>query len=62
LKDKVKDRYIDHLVFVTDPAKGTLRQLARERGIQSFSIPPNVPGTSPSPDPAGNPWQTESRP
>ena len=28
----------------------------------SFSIPPNVPGTSLSPNPAGSPWRTKSRP
>ncbi len=44
LKESVGDKYAEHLVFVTDPAKGALRQIAREEGIQSFSIPPAVGG------------------
>ncbi|GBE30801.1 glucose-6-phosphate isomerase [bacterium BMS3Bbin04] len=44
LKERVGDRYTDHLVFVTDPAKGALRQISREEGIQSFSIPSAVGG------------------
>ena len=34
----------DHLVFVTDPEKGPLRKLAREKGIAAFDVPPNVGG------------------
>ena len=34
----------DHLVFVTDPAQGALRPLAKARGISALDIPPNVGG------------------
>jgi glucose-6-phosphate isomerase len=34
----------DHLVLVTDPAKGALRALARAEGIAAVDIPPNVGG------------------
>ena len=34
----------DHIVFVTDPQKGALRQLAREEAIPALEIPPNVGG------------------
>lgn len=34
----------DHLVFVTDPAKGALRPIARAEGITALDIPPNVGG------------------
>jgi glucose-6-phosphate isomerase len=44
LKDAVGDKFRNHLVFTTDPAKGALRQIAREEGITSFSIPPSVGG------------------
>lgn len=44
LKDAVGDKYGDHLVFTTDPAKGALRQIAREEGIATFSIPAGVGG------------------
>ncbi len=44
LKETVGEDYAEHLVFVTDPQKGALRQIAREEGIQSFSIPPGVGG------------------
>lgn len=33
-----------HLVFVTDPAKGALRAIARRDGIPAFEVPPNVGG------------------
>ena len=33
-----------HLVFVTDPAKGALRTIARRDGIPAFEVPPNVGG------------------
>jgi glucose-6-phosphate isomerase len=32
------------LVFVTDPAKGALRELAKREGIAALEIPPNVGG------------------
>jgi glucose-6-phosphate isomerase len=34
----------DHLVFITDPAKGSLRPVARAEGIAALDIPPNVGG------------------
>lgn len=39
-----KDAARDHLVLVTDPAKGALRAIARAEGIQALDIPPNVGG------------------
>ena len=34
----------DHFVFVTDPAQGALRPLARQRKIPALDIPPNIGG------------------
>ncbi len=34
----------DAIAFVTDPAKGVLRRLARDEGIPTFDVPPNVGG------------------
>jgi glucose-6-phosphate isomerase len=34
----------DAFVFVTDPAKGVLRRIARDEGIATFDVPPNVGG------------------
>jgi glucose-6-phosphate isomerase len=34
----------DHLVFVTDPAKGALREIAKSEGIPALDIPPAVGG------------------
>lgn len=34
----------EHMVFVTDPVNGMLRDIANEEGITAFSIPPNVGG------------------
>ena len=34
----------DHLVAITDPHKGLLRQLADDEGLRSFDIPSNVGG------------------
>ncbi len=34
----------DHFVLTTDPAKGALRALAREEGIDSFEVPAGVGG------------------
>jgi len=34
----------NHLVFITDPASGLLREIANNDGIKSFKIPPNVGG------------------
>ena len=38
------DRARDHLVFVTDPAKGALRAIAKSEGITALDIPPAVGG------------------
>ncbi len=40
LGDKAKD----HLVFVTDPEKGSLRPIAKSEGLTALDIPPNVGG------------------
>jgi glucose-6-phosphate isomerase len=34
----------DHLVFITDPEKGALRQIARREQITALAVPPNVGG------------------
>ena len=34
----------DHLVITTDPARGILRQIARDEQIANFSIPPLLGG------------------
>ena len=34
----------DHLVFVTDPERGALREIARREKIPTMNIPPNVGG------------------
>ncbi|NYE57353.1 glucose-6-phosphate isomerase [Carboxydothermus ferrireducens] len=44
LKKKVGKRFTEHLIFTTDPEKGSLRALARELGVKTFAIPPNVGG------------------
>lgn len=33
-----------HITFVTDPAKGVLRRIAKADGIPTFDVPPNVGG------------------
>lgn len=33
-----------HLLFTTDPERGVLRELARERGIPALEVPPSVGG------------------
>jgi glucose-6-phosphate isomerase len=38
------DRATEHLVFITDPAKGSLRPIATKEGIPALDIPPNVGG------------------
>ena len=37
-------RVAERFVFVTDPAKGALRQAARDKGVRTFEVPPNVGG------------------
>jgi glucose-6-phosphate isomerase len=44
LNDRLGDRARDHLVFITDPAKGSLRPVATREGITALDIPPNVGG------------------
>lgn len=34
----------DHMIFLTDPSKGLLREIARKDGITAFDIPQNVGG------------------
>jgi glucose-6-phosphate isomerase len=38
------ERATEHLVFVTDPAKGSLRPIATREGIDALDIPANVGG------------------
>ncbi len=38
------ERATDHLVFVTDPASGPLRTIAKADGIRALEVPPNVGG------------------
>lgn len=40
----VGDAAREHLVFVTDPEKGSLRPIARKEGLAALDIPPNVGG------------------
>ncbi len=46
-KKKLQDANLPiakHMVFVTDPEKGFLRDVADEEGVTTFAIPPNVGG------------------
>lgn len=43
IKKHTKD-YKKHIVAITDPHKGVLRQIADEEGFASFSVPSNVGG------------------
>ncbi len=44
LEQGVGERFREHLVFITDPEKGGLRQLARQEQIETYSIPSGVGG------------------
>ncbi|MBV9881359.1 MAG: glucose-6-phosphate isomerase [Gemmatirosa sp.] len=44
LDERLGDRATEHLVFVTDPAKGSLRPVATKERIEALDIPPNVGG------------------
>jgi glucose-6-phosphate isomerase len=44
LQDKLGDAASSRLVFLTDPERGALRQLARTEGIRALDVPPNVGG------------------
>ncbi len=39
-----RDQARKQVVFITDPEKGALRELAREEGFQALEVPPNVGG------------------
>ncbi|HOM86631.1 MAG TPA: glucose-6-phosphate isomerase [Spirochaetota bacterium] len=43
IKKNTRD-YKKHIVTITDPAKGIMRQITREEGFTSFPIPANVGG------------------
>ncbi|HEX6749933.1 MAG TPA: glucose-6-phosphate isomerase [Longimicrobium sp.] len=44
LQVELDDGYVRHLLFVTDPKKGVLRQIADAEGIATLPIPPSVGG------------------
>lgn len=44
LTETLGDKFQRHLVFVTDPEKGSLRRIAREESIPTLDIPSNVGG------------------
>ena len=44
LIEALGDKFTRHLVFVTDPEKGSLRRIAREESIAALDIPANVGG------------------
>jgi glucose-6-phosphate isomerase len=44
LDERFGKRAKDHLVFITDPAKGSLRPIAQREGVAALDIPPNVGG------------------
>ncbi len=39
-----KEKVSEHFVFTTDPEKGLLRALAKEKGVSTLPVPPNVGG------------------
>ncbi len=44
LKKNLGNAASQHVVAITDPAKGTLREIAGEEGFDTLDIPPNVGG------------------
>ncbi|MEX0935565.1 MAG: glucose-6-phosphate isomerase [Gemmatimonadota bacterium] len=45
LREKLgEEKLSGHLLFTTDPERGVLRELARERGIPALAVPPSVGG------------------
>ena len=44
LKKRLGDRWREHVVVTTDPAKGFLRSLATREKLASFPVPPDVGG------------------
>ncbi len=39
-----RDKAREQIIFITDPEKGSLRELAREEGYRALEVPPNVGG------------------
>ncbi len=39
-----EEKASEHIVAITDPEKGSLRKLAKERGFKTFGVPPEVGG------------------
>lgn len=48
-----EEKYPKHMVVTTDPEKGFLRRLAKEEGIRSLPVPPNVGGRFSALSPVG---------
>ena len=44
LKKAVGKRWKEHLIIVTDPEKGIFRRMAKDEGLKSYEIAPNVGG------------------
>ncbi|MGH7719393.1 MAG: glucose-6-phosphate isomerase [Gemmatimonadaceae bacterium] len=44
LERELGESFSRHFVFITDPEKGALRRIAREEGIVSMDVPPDVGG------------------
>ena len=44
LDERLGARATEHLVFITDPSKGSLRPIAQQQGITALDIPANVGG------------------
>jgi glucose-6-phosphate isomerase len=44
LQAELDDGYVRHLLFITDPKKGVLREIATAEGIATLPIPPSVGG------------------
>ena len=44
LEQALGDRAPDHLIITTDPKSGTMREIARDKSILSFEVPPSVGG------------------
>jgi glucose-6-phosphate isomerase len=44
LKEVVGERFAEHIIAITDPATGTMRDLVNQEGYRALSIPPAVGG------------------
>ncbi|MBC7789862.1 MAG: glucose-6-phosphate isomerase [Anaerolineae bacterium] len=53
LQAELGEDYHRHLVFITDPVKGALREIARRDGIAALEIPSNVGGRFSALSPVG---------